>query len=48
MSEDISNGRSVIHAHDQFVRGLLSDMDIAREFSSIHLPPAIELLSNLE
>jgi hypothetical protein len=37
MSSDISSQR-IAHAHDAFVRTVMSDPRIAREFFTVHLP----------
>lgn len=37
---------SSVHAHDRFVRTLMSDLRIAREFFTKHLPP--ELLASID
>ncbi len=38
----------IVHAHDAFVRTVMSDMRIAREFFTVHLPDDIKSLINLD
>ena len=42
------NSFNIIHAHDLFVRTVMSDLNIARKFFRIHLPTTIQKRIDLD